>query len=45
MYLVGTYFLLLNPTWLQIFKIQSKDAVKINFGLVELIKKRISNNE
>jgi hypothetical protein len=27
MYLVGTYFLLLNPTWLQIFKIQSKDAV------------------
>jgi len=32
---VGTCFLLLNPTWLQIFKIQSKDAVKINFGLVE----------
>jgi hypothetical protein len=28
MYLVGTYFLLLNPTWLQIIKIQSKDAVK-----------------
>jgi len=27
MHLVGTYFLLLNPTLLQIFKIQSKDAV------------------
>jgi len=27
MYLVGTYFLLLIPTLLQIVKIQSKDAV------------------
>jgi len=27
MYLVGTYFLLLDPTLLQILKIQSKDAV------------------